>query len=373
MKSNDKLQDHNTVQSQTLEVKPTLKVDDLHGIIQSHMKKKICEGENRICSGVIIHGPSGSGKSMLAKWLPWKCRKFFQFITVPCAELVHKVVGETEKRISQIFQTARKMAPCFILLDNLEAVLGSTESMNSSFTAFSSSRRTDSHVTDRVLSNLLMEIDGINAKGVIKIKTKENLNFNLPSVVVIATVEKLEYLDRALRRPGRLEEHICLSFPNIYSREMIVKQYIDNLLLKYYTQSKKFNTVDKIDIDNFSKTSQITINSSIFKNHDSSYDLKAHIHHFEFSVFIQKLCGNPGNDPIFCRTENLNCLSISDWTGICKETTLYFIREYISKREGEISKGSTINYLYTKDFTLSQYLNDICNTLLFILRTKVLC
>ena len=73
----------------------------------------------------MIHGPSGSGKTCLAKWLAFSCRRIFKFLVIPCAELVHKVVGETEKKISNIFQAARKIAPCFILLDNLDTVLGS--------------------------------------------------------------------------------------------------------------------------------------------------------------------------------------------------------------------------------------------------------
>ena len=81
---------------------------------------KNCLLSCRPCSGVLLHGPHGSGKSALIQWLTSQAGPRFQRIEVPCADLVHKVVGESEKRLQSYFQAARKVAPAILVLDNID-------------------------------------------------------------------------------------------------------------------------------------------------------------------------------------------------------------------------------------------------------------
>ena len=142
-------------------------------------------------SGLLLYGPSGTGKTAVAHLLGRKASAHYKFLSVSCAELVHKVVGETERKISQIFKsgyllliyllqlynyslaivTARLMAPCFLLLDNLDIILGRSYLNNDDNNTNNSddimdkqpydSLRASSVAFDRLLSTLLVEIDGV--------------------------------------------------------------------------------------------------------------------------------------------------------------------------------------------------------------------
>ena len=171
--------------------------------------------KSRPCTGVLLHGPSGSGKSTLVKWLTYKAGPRFQLFEVPCADLIHKVVGESEKKLRACFQAARKMAPALLVLDNIDIIFGSRSGLEGT-----SGERSSHPAMDRLLSALLVELDGIssgnrstgvsNEKDVhVERKREEQAPF-----IVIATSQSKQGLDGALMRPGRLEEHVELSFPD---------------------------------------------------------------------------------------------------------------------------------------------------------------
>lgn len=247
------------------------------------------------CSGVLISGPHGSGKSSLAQWLLDTGRRQFRSISVSCADLVHKVVGESEQRIAQLFSDARELAPCFLVLENLDIILGqlgpnSSASTPSSFSEVSSppvssedsesgtasaassssskdssdifdsssrfqsatdassrtigsyrSRRTAHAAVDRLLSSLLVEIDGLRPPSteVIggadldnhKARCRELEQKTVNTVIVIATTCDPDLLDRALTRPGRLEEHVVLHLPDYEQRIKIVSSYVQKTSL----------------------------------------------------------------------------------------------------------------------------------------------
>lgn len=184
----------------------------------------------RPCRGILIYGPSGTGKSSLASWVAYTAKDRFRQLVVPCADLVHKVVGESERRISECFQTARRMAPCLLLLDNLEIILGGGESgtgMNKR------SNRASHPALDRVLSSLLVEIDGLGSTTYAPNKMKEG-----PApVIVIATTTNINGLDKALIRPGRLEEHIELKYPSQEQRFQLLSNLLCQLDLTRFEGS----------------------------------------------------------------------------------------------------------------------------------------
>ena len=103
------------------------------------------------------------------------------------------MVGESEQKLRNIFQGARAHAPCFILLENIENILGSEETPEP---GEHRSHRTSHHALDRILSTMLIELDGIDP-------TRRVQSASAP-VIVLATTSSISALDKSLLRPGRL-------------------------------------------------------------------------------------------------------------------------------------------------------------------------
>jgi ATPase family associated with various cellular activities (AAA) len=74
--------------------------------------------------GIVLYGESGTGKTSLAYTIAYKTSKTHRTLSVSCAELVHKVIGESEKKLTEIFSMARAISPCILILDNLDTVMG---------------------------------------------------------------------------------------------------------------------------------------------------------------------------------------------------------------------------------------------------------
>jgi SpoVK/Ycf46/Vps4 family AAA+-type ATPase len=214
-----------------------------------------------------ISGPSGVGKTSLARRFAFECRQHFKLITVSCSDLVHKVVGDSERRISELFAAARKVAPTLILLENIDIMLGNSsakeekavarnndekgdQGINAEFT-FPRSRTSDKTI-DRFLSAFLIEMDGIlSSSHSDKAGKIDSANFDsmlraLKPVVVIATSYDLETLDASLLRPGRLEEHLILTTPDTATRQAIISNCLDKI---YFTDVVK----GSIEYDNLLK------------------------------------------------------------------------------------------------------------------------
>ncbi len=144
--------------------------------------------------GVLMYGPPGCGKTLLAKAVASESEA--NFILVKGPELLNKWVGESEKGIREIFKKARMSAPTIIFFDEIDAI---------------ASRRGNSmgnNVTERMVNTLLTEIDGL-----------EELN----DVVVIAATNRPDIVDPALLRPGRFDRIIFTPVPDEKSREEIFK------------------------------------------------------------------------------------------------------------------------------------------------------
>lgn len=145
--------------------------------------------------GIILYGPPGTGKTLVAKALARTTES--NFISIKGPELLSKWVGESEKGVREVFRKARQAAPCIIFLDEIDAIAPSRSSGTS-----------DSHVTERVVSQLLTEIDGLE---------------ELHNVVVIGATNRLDIVDTALLRPGRFDRIIEVPLPDAKGREGIFK------------------------------------------------------------------------------------------------------------------------------------------------------
>ncbi|MFC6718593.1 CDC48 family AAA ATPase [Natrialbaceae archaeon GCM10025810] len=143
--------------------------------------------------GVIMYGPPGTGKTLLAKAVANEAQS--NFISIKGPELLNKYVGESEKGVREVFEKARSNAPTVIFFDEIDSI--ATERGRGA---------TDSGVGERVVSQLLTELDGLE---------------ELEDVVVVATTNRPDLIDPALLRPGRLDRHVHVPVPDEEARRKI--------------------------------------------------------------------------------------------------------------------------------------------------------
>lgn len=154
--------------------------------------------------GILLYGPPGCGKTLMARAVANESES--NFISIKGPELLSKWVGESEKMVREIFRKAKQVSPTVIFFDEIDAMAPSR--------AVSSS---DSHVGERVVSQLLSEISGL-----------EELN----DVVVIAATNRPDMVDRALLRPGRFDRQILIPEPDEASRLRIFEIYTKKMPLE---------------------------------------------------------------------------------------------------------------------------------------------
>ena len=150
--------------------------------------------------GILLHGPTGTGKTLIAKALAKMTES--NFISIKGPELLSKWVGESEKGVREIFRKARQVAPCIIFLDEVDALVPRRGSEGS-----------NSHVTGNVVSQILTEIDGL-----------EELN----NVLIIGATNRLDIVDEALLRPGRFDRIIKVPNPDTKGRKHIFEIHTKN-------------------------------------------------------------------------------------------------------------------------------------------------
>ena len=143
--------------------------------------------------GILLYGPPGTGKTMIAKAVATTSEA--NFISVKGPELLSKWVGESEKGVREIFRKARQAAPCVVFFDELDAIAPRR-----------SGAEGDSHVTERVISQMLTEMDGLE---------------DLKGVVVIGATNRPDILDEALLRPGRFDRMLEVPVPDAEARKQI--------------------------------------------------------------------------------------------------------------------------------------------------------
>ena len=143
--------------------------------------------------GILLYGPPGTGKTMIAKAVAATSEA--NFISIKGPELISKWVGESEKGVREVFRKARQAAPCVVFFDEIDAIAprrGGSEG--------------DGHATERVISQMLTELDGLE---------------DLKGVVVIGATNRPDIIDEALLRPGRFDRILEVPPPDKDARKQI--------------------------------------------------------------------------------------------------------------------------------------------------------
>jgi len=166
--------------------------------------------------GILLYGPPGTGKTLIAKAVAHESES--NFISVKGPEVLSKWVGESEKAVRETFRKARQAAPCIIFLDEIDSITPVR------------GRSTDSGVTERVISQLLTELDGLE---------------ELRNVVVIAATNRPDMVDPALLRPGRFDRLVKITSPNFEGRKQIFEIHL-----------KETPLADDVNIDDLARETE---------------------------------------------------------------------------------------------------------------------
>ncbi len=148
--------------------------------------------------GILLYGPPGTGKTLLAKAVATESEA--NFISIKGPELLSKWVGESERAVREVFRKARQAAPSIIFFDEIDSIA-----------PIRGGGYGDSHVTERVISQLLTEMDGLE---------------ELRGVVVIAATNRPDIIDPALLRPGRFDKLLYVPPPDHEARKEILKIHL---------------------------------------------------------------------------------------------------------------------------------------------------
>ncbi len=153
--------------------------------------------------GILLYGPPGCGKTLLARAVATESKA--NFISIKGPELLSKWVGESEKAIREVFRKAKMAAPCIIFFDEFDSIAPSR-----------GRHTTDSGVSEKVLSQFLTELDGLEINK---------------DIVVIAATNRPDILDPALIRPGRIDRILLVPIPDEKGRLEILKIFTKNMPL----------------------------------------------------------------------------------------------------------------------------------------------
>ena len=182
-------------------------------------------------AGVLFFGPPGCGKTLLAKALANQSGA--NFISVKGPELLNMYVGESESRVRQVFSRARASAPCVIFFDELDALC---PKRGSGFEG--SSGGGGNGVSERVVNQLLTELDGLESRR---------------DVYIIAATNRLELIDDAMLRPGRLGKLLYVPLPSASDRVSILTALTKKVSYISINESTDGVDIEKLGFDNRSE------------------------------------------------------------------------------------------------------------------------
>ncbi len=171
----------------------------------------------RPAKGFLLYGPPGTGKTLLAKAVAREAQA--NFIATKSSDLLSKWYGESEQQIARLFSRARQVAPTVIFIDELDSLVPAR-----------GGGMGEPQVTERVVNTILAEMDGLE---------------ELQSVVVIGATNRPNLIDPALLRPGRFDELIYVSVPDVEGRRRILGIHVSNMPL-----------ADDVDLDSLARRTE---------------------------------------------------------------------------------------------------------------------
>lgn len=239
--------------------------------------------------GILLYGAPGTGKTLLAKAVANESQA--NFILVKGPELLSKWVGESEKAVREVFKKARQVSPCIIFFDEIDSL------------APRRSAGSDSHVSERVVNQLLTEIDGLE---------------EMHDVVIIAATNRPDIVDTALLRPGRFDRMVLTPAPDEKSRLEIFKVHALGMPLKYdgtvstgLKKSKKKNHVAS------KMASDEPVQEEKLKNSNDKEEIVVDSKRDEFLLeLVKKTEGYAG----------------ADIESVCREAAIFALRENIDAK-----------------------------------------
>jgi len=193
--------------------------------------------------GILLHGPSGTGKTLMAKAVATQSEA--NFVSVRGPELLSKWVGESERGIREIFKRARQSAPCVIFFDEIDSIAPIRGAGG------------ETAVTERVVSQLLTELDGME---------------NMHGVVVLAATNRADMIDPALLRPGRFDKIISIPLPDKDSRKSVIEIHAKDIPLA------DKNSPDKVDFDKIADLTDGLSSADVASIANTAVSLVVHEH-----------------------------------------------------------------------------------------------
>ncbi|MGI0044352.1 MAG: ATP-binding protein, partial [Nitrososphaeraceae archaeon] len=163
--------------------------------------------------GILLHGPSGTGKTMLAKAVATESEA--NFISIKGPELMSKWVGESEKGIRDIFRKARQASPCVIFFDEVDSI--ASVRGGAIMGGFGTGGGSAYSGSERMISQLLTEMDGMQ---------------EMHDIVVIAATNRVDMIDTALLRPGRFDKIVYIPNPDKITRQRILQIHTNGKPIK---------------------------------------------------------------------------------------------------------------------------------------------